>query len=29
MATFREWLHAEAEAYCRGMPQLRRNDAVA
>ena len=29
MATFREWLHAEAEAYCRGMPQLRRDDAVA
>ncbi|GLQ48223.1 biotin transporter BioY [Dyella lipolytica] len=29
MSTFRDWLHEEAEAYCRQMPQLRRDEAAA
>ncbi|HUA79246.1 MAG TPA: LysR substrate-binding domain-containing protein [Dyella sp.] len=29
MATFRTWLHEEAAAYCREMPQPRRNEAAA
>jgi LysR family transcriptional regulator, glycine cleavage system transcriptional activator len=29
MSTFREWLLGEADAYCRQMPQLRRDEAAA
>ncbi|WP_233840770.1 LysR substrate-binding domain-containing protein [Dyella sp. 2HG41-7] len=29
MATFRTWLHDEAAAYCRDMPQPRRDEAAA
>ena len=29
MATFRAWLHEEAEAYCREMPQPQRDEAAA
>ena len=29
MGTFRKWLLGEADAYCRQMPQLRRDEAVA
>jgi LysR family transcriptional regulator, glycine cleavage system transcriptional activator len=29
MGTFRKWLLGEADAYCRQMPQLRRDEAAA
>jgi hypothetical protein len=29
MVTFRAWLHEEAKAYCRQMPQPQRDEAAA